>query len=317
MTAMLTSSFTTRHAPWARVGTEIHASDVNAATAARLGGIDFDVELRPLAYRVTDATGHDSWCDAPSRRAVVRADTDELFGVVSSERYQLVQYRDAFTFMDGINPRYVAAGALNGGRQGFMVAQLPELTSLDPAPDGNSDPHDLFVVLRTSHDCTKAVEIAILPLRTRCMNQLGLPSLTRDAPQRWSIKHVGNVQGKLGQAQTVLARAERYADAFTTRVQQLASVPVDGERLRLTLRRVLPDRPRRDEQIRAIESAFTSSPHVGFAGTGWGAVNAVSEYFEWQRDSGVRTDQSRFTSGLAGATQTYVNRTAQLLITSM
>lgn len=309
MTTTLDRTFTTRQAPWTRVGTVIDDPDVNAAEAARLGGLDFDVELRRSAFEGDDA---DTWLNVGSRRAVIRRDTGHFFSFVSPT-YRPVQYRDAFAFMDGINPRYVAAGAFSGGRQAFMVVQLPGFESFDPLPD-RSDPHDFYVVLRTSHDLSKAIEVAALPLRGRCMNQLPLPSFARDAPQRWSVRHVGDPLKRLQVARDTLGRATRYAEVFQGMVRQLASVRIDVEDARRVLRRVLPDKPKRPEQLAAVERALTSSAEVGYPGTGWGLVNAVSEYFEHGRDSGSRTPQARFTGGLAGDTRKYVSRTAQLLL---
>lgn len=302
------TSFTSRSLPWLKLGAIIDDPSVNAQEAARLGGIDFEVETRKASFK-----NGDSWMTVPTRHGLVRKDTNTFFDFVSTD-YRVVQYADAFRFMDEINPRYVAAGALNGGRQGFMVVQFPGYESFDPMPNGQSDPHELYVVLRTSHDRSKAIEIAVMPLRGLCMNQLSLPSLTRGAERKWSIKHVGDPAAKLRVAQNALQHSMQYAEVYRDMVQTLSSVPIGLEDARHIMRRVLPSRVKRDEQLAAIEAAFRSSPHVGFNGTGWGLVNAVSEYFEHGRTSGSRTAQSRFTSGLDGDTAKYVGRTAQLVL---
>lgn len=310
MTDTLDRTFTSRVVPWTRVGTTIDQPDVNAREAARLGGLDFEVELRRAGFEGTEP---DTWLSVAPRRAVVRTDTGEFFSFVSDE-YKVVQYADAFTFMDEVNPRYVAAGTLSGGRQAFVVVQFPGLEALDPEPGGESDPHDLYCVLRTSHDLSKALEVAILPLRDRCMNQLPLPSLTRDAPQSWSIRHVGDPFERLRNARDVLTGTERYGEVYARTVRQLLSVRLTDDQVRAITRRVLPDRPRREAQVDAIATAFRTSERVGFVGTGWGAVNAVSEYLEHGRDNGSRTDQARFTGALDGTTRKYVARTAQLVL---
>jgi phage/plasmid-like protein (TIGR03299 family) len=308
----MTTTFSSRQVPWLKVGTVIDDPDVDAREAARLGGLDFEVELRRSAFERSDGS---AWRIVDSRYAVVRQDTEQFFSHVSAG-YKPVQYAEAFTFMDGINPRYVSAGQFNGGRQGFMVVQLPEHMNIDPQPLGESDPHQLYVVLRTSHDLSKAIEVAVLPLRDRCMNQLPLSTFMRSTPQHWSIKHVGDVTKKLANAKLTLTRTEQYVEVFTRRVQELAQTRVTTDRLGHVLRLILPDRPGRDAQVTTIQSAFKSQPEVGFTNTAWGGVNAVSEYFEHGRESGSRTPQSRFTDGLAGNTAKYVNRVAQLLLAS-
>jgi len=301
-------SFSARQLPWMKVGTVIDTPKVTAAEAARMGGIDFDVELRSISYRSGKTTK-----TVPNRKAVVRHDTDDFFSVVSTG-YKVVQYREAFEFMDSISPDFVSAGSFGGGKQGFMVVQLDGLKHMDVEVNGVADPHDLYLVLRTSHDLSKAVEVSLMPLRGLCMNQLGLRSFSKNAKQRWSIKHVGDTAKKLAAAQDTLKNSTEYAKVFAGMAKQLGSVSVSADDFDTVLKRVLPDKPRRDDQIKAIQSAFAESPVVGFGGTGWGAMNAVSEYFQWQRNEGTRTAASVFTSGLSGDTNKYVNRTAQLLL---
>lgn len=309
MNAVDTQTFTSRTVPWMHVGTVIDDPDVSSAEAAKLGGLDFKVALGKALY--TDERGVTR--NVPNRRAVHREDDGTFFSFVSND-YAPVQYAEAFQFMDLVRPRYVAAGTFGGGRQAFMVVQFPDHATVDPEPGGVSDPHDLYAVLRTSHDLSKAIEVAVLPLRHRCMNQLRLRSLTRGVQDRWSIRHVGDPQKKLKDAIDAMTRTTRYGEVFEGMVRQLNSVNVDNTTVRTVLRLVLPDRPKRGEQIDSIISAFESSPEVGFPGTGWGAVNAVSEYFEHGRASGTRTSQARFTGGLDGQTRKFVDRTAQLLL---
>ncbi len=312
----VTKSFTSRLAPWYKLGPQIDG-DVNAAEAAKLGGLDFEVELRPAVRpkRIVTKAGKNDWSyvQVPSRRTLVRTDTDEFIDYVSAD-YKMLQYGDAFDFMDDINPRYVSAGSMSHGKQGFIVAQLPDVSAINVEINGEVDPHDFFVIIRTSHDRSKAIEISLMPLRGRCMNQLALQSMSAGAPQRWSIKHIGDVKSKMVEAQKVLTVAPKYAEIFANKARQLGSVTVTDDDARSILKRVLPARVKRDEQIESIMSGLHNSPAVGFVGTGWGLANAVSEYYDWGRNAGTRTAQSQFTSGLTGDTAKYFNRTAQLLL---
>lgn len=312
------TTFTTRQVPWMQIGAVIEDPDVDAAEAARLGGLDFDVELAEAGYRTPVSVYREqplspAWTTEGTRFACVRKDTGQFFEYVS-ESYAPVQFRDAFAFMDEVNPRYVAAGALRGGRQGFMVVQFPHHLAVDLVLGAEDDPHDLYAVLRTSHDLSKGIEISVLSLRHKCMNQLGLSSLVTGAVQRWSIRHVGDPIAKLDQAKLALTRADDYARAFADVAARLHFVQLDREAACGVLESVLPDRPRRLEQVQAIAGLFEGGPAVGFAGTGWGLVNAVSEYFEWSRPEGIRTDQSRFLGALEGDSHRYVNRTAQAVL---
>jgi phage/plasmid-like protein (TIGR03299 family) len=341
----LDQSFTTRQVPWMKIGTIIDDPDVDAAEAARLGGIDFDVDLRPAGYwtpheqvsegehdeqridlgdGVRSAVYRDAdggltarpgyWSHEGSRYAVVRQDTGEWFSFVSTD-YRVVQYREAFEFMDNLNPRYVAAGALSGGRQGFLIAQLPEHLRSDITIDGVADPHDMYVVLQTSHDLSKSIKVSVMMLRDKCMNMLTLPTFSTGAVQHWSVIHVGDPHKKLELARHTLEQAANYQETFERLVAQFSSVRITSDDLRHIARRVLPDRlKRKDEQVAAIVDRFEHADTVGFNETGWGAINAVSDYMQWGRPTAIRTAQSEFTSGLEGDTAKYVNRTAQLVM---
>lgn len=340
MTATLDQSFTARQLPWMKIGTVINDPDVDAAEAARLGGIDFDIELAPAGHWIDHLPAYDDegerwrqdgeelfldddgeltldagrWVNVPSRRVTRRVDTKEWFSFVSTD-YRVVQYREAFEFMDLINPRYVAAGALSHGRQGFIIAQLPEHATLAVDVRGELDPHDTYVVLQTSHDLSRGIKVSIMMLRGKCMNMLTLPSFAANAPQHWTIPHVGDPHAKLKQAQRTLTNVDRYTEVFSGLIEQAASVTIDDDDMRAIARRILPNRLKtRDQQVEAIVDRFRHAETVGFHGTGWGAINAVSDYLQWGRATAIRTDQSIFTSPLEGDTAKYVNNAAQLVM---
>ncbi len=308
-------SFTSRDVPWAKIGA-IGEPATTAADAAERGGLNFEVELLDAGFKTTEKPkpGTSAWRTISHRKACVRKDTNQFFSFVSST-YQPVQYGEAFTFMDEISPRYLAAGALGGGRQGFMVVQIPERETVELKLNGRADTLDLYAILRTSHDLTRAVEVAVMTLRGKCMNALTLSSFTANAQQRWAVKHVGkDPMAKLAAATTTLTHISMYVDSFVKTANELAAIKLEMEDASELVRRILPNRPRRDEQVNAIVHAWRESPTNGFPDNGWGLVNAVSEYFEWGRSEGTRTDQSRFTSGLTGQTNKYVNRCAQQLL---
>ena len=197
---MTDTMFSSRVVPWMKLGA-LTEGVKTAAEAAELGGLNFEVEQRPLEWVGEDGARH----EIPGRRALVRKDTDEWLSIMSTD-YPVLQFGEAFDFMDGVNPNFVAAGALKGGRQGFMVVEGPKLNVMD-----GDDPHELFTVLRTSHDGSRAIEVAVMPLRGRCMNQLTLAGMTVGAQHRWAIRHTSSMKQKLADAQVSLQKLDRYA----------------------------------------------------------------------------------------------------------
>lgn len=295
--------WTTREVPWMKLG-KLETETKLAKEAANLGGLDFTVSLLPFSYFWNGKTQ-----TADHRRAVVRDDTGELFDVVSTGVYQPLQYADAFDFMDTVDSRYVAAGSLRGGRQGFMVVKAP--FQLDMGPLTLDDPHDLYAVLRTSHDRSRGIEVMVMPLRQRCMNQLTLSSFTKGVPHRWSIKHTTSMHAKLAEAKESLTNMTNYAKRFELLVQRLIDTPVSEVKANDVLKDVIPARAKQTEVINKIITLQDAS-QVGFKGTGWGLVNAVSEYYDWSRAGG--TPESRFLGALEGQTTKAINKTVVKLL---
>lgn len=294
---------TTRTVPWMKLGDILDQEVMTSEEAISLGGMNFTVSMQPCFQRVGE-----EFREIPNRKAVTHDGTQEVFEVVS-DGYEILQFGEAFDFLDNINPRYVAAGTLKGGKQGFVVVQAPEQPSLNLLGD---DKHDLYVVVRTSHDRSRAVEAMIMPLRERCMNQLGLQSFKAGVTNRWAIPHTKSMHDKLAVAQDAITKIDVYADELKRTAERLAATPFSletGERL---IRRVLPNRPKTDEVVERIMQLWQHGETVGYSGNGWGLVNAVSDYFDHGRAGG--SAESRFTGALQGVTYKMINSAAALAL---
>lgn len=300
----------TRELPWMKLG-KLVDEPMTAEEAAKQGGLDFTVSLRDVRYNKTkNPDAEPDWADAPTRKMVVRDDTDEWYDIVSAD-YGVLQYAQAFDFLSAVSPRFVAAGSMKGGRQGFMVIQLPDLAEL-PMMALENDPHELYVVVRTSHDRTRGIEVCVMPLRGRCMNGLGVRSFTAGVQQRWSVNHIGDVAGKLHNAEELVQRTHAYAAEFVTTANRLYDRVIDTDDGQQILGRVLRDSARKDEVIGKIMDIWAARETCGFVGSGWGLFNAVSEYFQWDRRGG--TAQSQFLGILEGQTRSALDRAATLIL---
>jgi phage/plasmid-like protein (TIGR03299 family) len=318
------TNFSARTVPWMVVGTQIDEA-VDVQTAAKLAGLDFTVSLRDIQWAgkqigtdfgdfVTDPEDVE-WNPAPSRKAVVRDDTDEFYDVVSSD-YSVVQYSEALDFLSQLNPLISAAGTLKGGRQGFMVVQLTDLTDVQMP---FKDEHKLFAVVRTSHDRSRGVECSVMPLRMRCMNQLSVRAFSAGVKNRWSITHVGNAAGKLHNAEELVQRVKDYHNDFVNTADRLYHTVIDVQDADKILHSVFkPTGAEASKHEEVIAKVLDMWQHrdetVGFAGTGWGLFNAVSEYMEWERTGAGRTAQSQFLGALEGSTRKALDQTAGLIL---
>lgn len=320
---MTDTQFSTREVPWMKLG-KLVDEPKTAAEAAKMAKLDFTVSLSPV-YADRTVTNEDGTITLKprliaGRKAVMADDNDDFMGFVSTSSYHSLQYGEAFDFMDSINPTYVAAGGLRSRRQGFMVVKPIPVNDIKIL--GGDDPHQLYAVLRTSHDCSRATEVSVMMLRGKCMNQLTLQAFSKDARYRWSIKHTSTQAAKLKEAQESLVNIGVYVKRYATNVTRLADTPVSEAKADKLLRIVIPQpkgKTQRTEdqyesRISKMLELFATSPQVGFAGTGWGLVNSVSEYFEWHRTGG--TPESRFLNALEGQTHKKLNKTAMLVLSN-
>lgn len=313
----MVSEFSTREVPWMKAGVALIDQPVTAAEAAELGGLDFDIELWPLQavqYAPVEEEGGGRGIavrqvDVSDRFAAVRTDTQEALSVVGSH-YEVLNFAKAFDFMDTINPTYVAAGVRRGGREGYMVVKAPEHLSVDLV-DGE-DPHDLYMVLRSSHDGSKKVEVSVLPLRGKCTNMLSLRGFSHGAQRSWGIRHTATMHEKLEEARESLENLDDYVKDLQDTSRTLAEIDIELEDAKRMLEWVLPDKPKRDENVSRILEIYKRDETNGYAGNAWGLVNGLSEWLDWGR--GSTSMDARFIGGLAGYGHNTLNRlTARLM----
>lgn len=297
---MTNTQFSSRDVPWMKLGTVIDGA-VTAEEAIQKAGLDWDVEVRKDGFQTAKGTFRID----PSKRKIVRADTEDPLGTVSPG-YEVLQYREAFDFLDEIHPEFVAAGSLNDGKQCFLVVRAPDHTELDTL-DGE-DPHDLYVVLRASHDGSRAVEVNVLPLRGRCMNMMPIAGFGHMAKQKWSFRHTRNLRKKLEQARATLTGINQYTRQYNETAKRLAAVDLELDQARTIVETVVPDYlKKKEQQVDAILGLYQNSSTNGYTGTGWGLVNAVNEHHEYYRGGDNRKPETRWVQGLDGATSKATN----------
>lgn len=165
----------------------------------RIAGLDWDVIPKPIY----DEFGR----ELPGYKVNIRSSDNMALGIVT-DRYKVVQNREAFAFTDellGQGVRYETAGSLASGKRVWMLARMENtwLAEEEISP---------FMVFTNSHDGTGAIRVAMTPVRVCCENTLNLALKTAD--RHWSCVHKGDIMGKLEEARFTLASAERYMKAL-------------------------------------------------------------------------------------------------------
>ena len=202
--------------PWHGLG-EVIKEAPTSEDAIRIAGLDWEVIPKPIY----DGNGR----EIPGYKVNQRSSDGKNLGIVTN-RYKIVQNREAFAFTDallGEGVRYETAGSLASGKRVWMLARLENTTLCEE----NIDP---FLVFTNSHDGTGAVRVAITPVRVVCQNTLNFALNTAD--RHWSCAHKGDIQGKLEEARYTLESAERYMKALEEEFGELKLKKVTEDQVR-------------------------------------------------------------------------------------
>ncbi len=216
MAANVETMFYTREKPWHGLGTMVEEAP-DSAHALELAGLDWDV----VQKRIQTVEG----TFVPGFKANVRETDGQVLGIVT-DRYKVVQNRDAFAFTDdllGEGITYETAGSLQGGRRTWILARLPQRYII------NGDEITPYLVFMNSHDGTGAIKAAMTPIRVVCQNTLNLALST--ARRAWTTNHVGDISGKMEDAKNTLFYADRYMAELGKSFDQLTQIKLSDRQV--------------------------------------------------------------------------------------
>jgi phage/plasmid-like protein (TIGR03299 family) len=277
MPANIETMFTVREKPWHGLGVTLDEAP-NSAEALRQSGLDWVVQ--PHKIYIANSTDDDKTL-VEGYVGNVRSSDQSLLGIVS-ERYKVVQNHEAFAFTDLLvgdgDVRYETAGSLRNGRQVWMLARMNRSMSL------LGDAFDPYLCFVNSHDGTGAVRVLMTPIRIVCQNTLNIA--LRGAQRSWSTPHIGDISARLAAAQNTLELANRYIVRLEKEADILAQTPVSAARFDEILESLFPvdaDATPRSKattlaQREGVQRAYGADDLQKFSGTGWGVVNAVSDF---------------------------------------
>lgn len=273
MAANVESMFYVREVPWHGLGTMVQDAPTSEE-ALRLAGLDWDVLQTPVFMQ--------NGIEIPNYKANVRSTDNACLGIVT-DRYKVVQNKEAFEFTDAIVGetedgvvKYETAGSLAGGKRIWLLAKMPTKNVVGDAVDP-------YMVFTNSHDGTGAIRIAMTPIRVVCQNTLNMAMNT--AKRQWSTKHVGNMQAKLEEARLCLQLANEYMVNLDIEADRLANARLYEEQIEEILDEMFPVKEDATERKKTTVLQFKNNfwtaynmPDIQkFEGSAWKAVNAMSD----------------------------------------
>lgn len=272
MSSNVESMFYTREKPWHGLGVRVEEAPTST-DALRLAGLDWEVAQEPIFTEGGDAID--------GYKVNVRDSDRKVLGVVS-DRYKIIQNREAFAFTDtllGSGVRYETAGSLQEGKRVWLLARLPREYII--AGERISP----YLVFSNSHDGSGAVRVALTPIRVVCNNTLNLALDT--ARRSWSMIHTGNINGKMQEAKDTLFMAETYMDSLGEAFERLRRQKVTDSQLKEYVEQLLPlekdATPMQEKNTMKLREdmlrRYYDAPDLrGVGNNAYRFVNAVSDF---------------------------------------
>ena len=273
MAANVETMFSVREKPWHGLGVVVMEAPTSA-DALRLAGLDWNVVQK-------DIMTVDGWGAIPGFKANMR-DTDESVLGIVTDRYRVVQNKEAFSFTDallGEGVRYETAGSLQGGRRTWMLARLPQRYII------NGEEIEPFLIFMNAHDGNGAIKVAMTPVRVVCQNTLNLALST--AKRSWSFNHTGDINGKLEEARDTLLYAGQYMTELGKAFGKLCQIKLSDGKVTEFISALIPDADGGSQQQRDnarkmredMKMRYYDAPDLADVGrNGYRFINAVSDF---------------------------------------
>lgn len=286
-TTLGTAALYTTTPAWHDLGNVVPGGTSDIGRVLALGGIDFDVVKRDVRFAFM---GEDD--TTPTLRTfdgqyvTVRTDTASPLGVVSG-RYEVIQNRDLFTFLEDLVGEHgmiwESAGALRGGRKVFVSMRLPESVTIDAA--GINDEIIPFVVMLNSHDASSPAQALVTPWRPVCANTERFA--VRDAYTRWSVRHTAGALDRIHEARRALGLTVAYYESWAAEETALAQADITLDQMRKLIDDLWPvpdDATTRTRNSAAQRTALLMSRFETQAGrtgsTAYSAERTVTDYLD-------------------------------------
>lgn len=265
---------TTREATWTNVGVDVEMTSTVSEVLAK-AGLDYEVEKRPMYI---DSDNGNGGILVPDKYATYDVTNGKIKDVVGNT-YKVLQNRDAFDFVNGIDDKlsFVKAGETKSGMI-YIIGRLDDVTVL-------GDTITPYVIFQNGHNGVYTLKTTICPLRIVCQNQFAMSF--KSSPNTISIHHSNSMEGRLVEAQNLMKDVAGYMKEFNNTAEELASTKFTGNAKDIFNAFFTEAMTKKDneKQLAVIEDKTTLISNIydyddnqNFKGTMWGLVNAYADY---------------------------------------
>lgn len=204
--------------PWHGLGFEVPA-DATGSQMLEIAGLNWEVHTRLLQMQDGAGLHYGFGSNLDGYRAIVRADTDEVFAV-KSNIWKPVQNREIVDFFrDYCEAGHASMETVGALRGGAVVWALARLNGASDANIGNGVKDEMrgYLLLITSHDGSLATTGVPTQVRAVCWNTV-----------RAALKMNGrNRQGKKQADEFRMIHTSRFDEAKKNEARQVMGMAID------------------------------------------------------------------------------------------
>ena len=283
---------------WHRLGTVFEEALSTEEMLQTANMANWNVRLVPAVQAHGDLL-----LEVPEKFTVLRnnpvSDSVDALSVVGT-KYRTVQNEQLFGFGQSIldnAPEAVweTAGSIRQGRTVFGTLRL---NGMDILVNG-VDAVDLYLIVASSHDGSTGVSAIVSPVRVVCQNTLAMAQ--RNATSQFKARHTASIDGRIADAQVTLGITYKFVEEFEATANVLSDRTVGLDQLEQIVETIWAKDPKWDDlgeddrrtgltrwenRLETIGSIYVGKGERGdtmstITGTGWGALNAITEYTDW------------------------------------
>lgn len=275
-----------RLASWTGIGSTINEKTVD--TALTKTKLNYTVQKETLW--LADKTKVD---DMMANTYLDEKGHKHILGVVG-EKYEIVQNRDGFAFVDYISEglKFVKGGMTHTGMV-YLIAELPSVDIL-------GDQFNPYVIFRNSFNGKYQLSAAITPLRVVCQNQFNFAF--SHVANTINIRHSARVGERMEDAKEVLRGVAIYMGKLNEVAKQFSKVKLTQSETELAINMLFPTPDNADElkkvvlahQKKAFAQMLNADDNQNHKNNAWGLVNAYTDFITHTSIRKGRFDDSQF-----------------------